>query len=167
MRRIFLTTDSHLGHSKMQQYCGRPRDFEELILKNLAHSILPEDILIHLGDVSFDNSTYWHSQLMSRVWGEKWLVKGNHDKASNNWYLDHGWKFVCESFSDILFGKKILFSHIPAADNGYDINIHGHLHNNLHRHEPELLKIKNDKQLLLAIENNDYQPWLLKNLLGV
>ena len=164
--KIWLITDTHLGHDKMVEFCGRPKNHSELILRNL-YAIPKEDLLIHLGDVNIGQNEYWHNCLMNIP--KKILVMGNHDRQSHHWYYEHGWNFVCDQFISLEFGKRILFSHYPIKDDGqYDINIHGHFHNSEHRsHEPELVAIKNDKQKLLAIENTNYQPVLLRTFLGL
>ena len=65
-------------------------------------------------------------------------------------------------------GKKILFSHTPQADIGYDVNIHGHFHNNNpDNYEKELLEIMTDKHRLLVLEDIDYRPVKLQKFLGV
>ena len=154
----WITTDTHLGHDAMIQYCGRPEDHSELILRRHRAAIKPTDILIHLGDICIYRDEYWHKQIMDSIPGKKWLVKGNHDRKSDHWYLTHGWDFVAEKIYLRRFGALIALSHIPIKDDGYDINIHGHFHNSDHRrHEPELVAIRNDKQRLVMVEHS-YAP---------
>lgn len=74
-------------------------------------------------------------------------------------------------FLDTYFGKRILFSHRPQKDDGgFDINIHGHFHNNLNpslenKEEKKLLSILTKKHKLLSIEENNYQPVLLEKFI--
>jgi len=73
---------------------------------------------------------------------------------------------VGDSFTLNKYGSTILFSHMPQVDTGYTWNVHGHFHNTDHRsHEPELVAIKNDRQILVAMEHLHYQPIELKTLL--
>lgn len=165
---IWITTDTHFYHDKMLEYCGRPQGFEILIYKRLKAVLHEDDVLIHLGDivVSSGQEEKAHAQFIQTLPGKHWLMRGNHDRKSNNWYLNHGWDCVAEYLADTYFGKRVVFSHIPLRDHGYDINFHGHFHNSDHRrHEPGLLAIKNDKQKLLALEWNNYQPWSLQTLI--
>lgn len=174
--RTWIITDTHFGHDKMVEYCGRPKNHSDLILKNLA-MIQTGDILIHLGDFCIGNDELWHKLFFEELSGvRKILVKGNHDRKSNNWYLTHGWDFVCDKFSDHFFGNYITFSHIPI--NGIqNINIHGHFHNTLHRlldkkfYPGEEERNKEDFPLenynpklhrLITIENTNYKPILLE-----
>lgn len=160
--KTWLITDTHFGHDKMIEYCGRPKDFENLIFNNLDN-ISADDILIHLGDFCIGNDEHWHS-IFDDITREcrKWLLRGNHDRKSNSWYMSHGWDWVGEKMSDIMFGKKIMYSHIPVVWDGfYEVNIHGHFHNSDHR----LFKIKNGYQKLLALEYTNYKPVLLETFL--
>lgn len=166
----WITSDTHLGHDKMVEYCMRPQDHSEVILNNLKKmDSKPGDVLIHLGDICIGNEEIWQNELY-RALSEKgliiWLTKGNHDKKSDKWYLERVFHFVCETFTINMYGLNILFSHKPIKDNGYDLNIHGHFHNSDHkRHEPELVAIKNNKQFLYAQEYEDYRPITLKSII--
>ena len=52
MKRIFILTDSHFGHSKLSKYWKyRPEGFEDKILDNLDRMVGKDDLLIHLGDI--------------------------------------------------------------------------------------------------------------------
>jgi len=160
----WLTTDTHLGHGMLVEQGFRPKGFEELIFSNLKKAVKPNDLLIHFGDVSFSDHIYWNERLTD--FGlKRWLIRGNHDDRSISWYIDRGWDFVGDTASITLFGAKILMSHAPQPDTGYDINIHGHLHNSDHRtNEPEISSILTSKHVLLAVELNSYLPWNLRKV---
>jgi calcineurin-like phosphoesterase family protein len=160
----WLTTDSHFGHEMLVEEGLRPKGFEDLIFKYLHNVIKKGDVLIHFGDISFGSDAEWNEKL--KVFDcHRWLLIGNHDKRTMSWYLDHGWNFVGDSIRLDIFGYKILMSHIPERDSGYDINIHGHFHDTDHRkHEPEISALLTDKHVLLALEHNNYQPWNLRTV---
>lgn len=168
--KIWLTTDTHFGHDKMIEWCGRPSNHEEIILRELRK--VPSDaILIHLGDICMGKDEYWNEQfhLNTAQCKKKILVRGNHDNKSDSWYLDRKWDFVCDTFSTKYFGKKILFSHIPQSiELCHDINIHGHLHNTDHRnYEHEIKTVLSPRHILLAIENTDLKPVNLCNFISL
>ena len=97
---------------------------------------------------------------------KKILVKGNHDKKSNNWYQNHGWDFVVREMTQDWFGKRILFSHKPAPVHvRYNINIHGHFHDAAHHRWEQLLveRYSFPFNRLLSIEYENYRPVLLKD----
>lgn len=166
--KIYLTTDTHLGHDKMIEFCGRPENHEEIILKELNY--IPKDsLLIHLGDVCIGRDAHWHEQLHLNAsqCKRKILVRGNHDNKSDSWYLDNGWDFVCEAFEARRFKMNFLFTHKPVIiPDHIDLNIHGHFHNSNHRrHEPELKAIYEERHKLLAIENTDLKPVNLQSFI--
>jgi calcineurin-like phosphoesterase family protein len=179
--KTWIITDTHFNHRKMEEYCGRPANFESRILKGLKQ-IQPDDVVIHLGDFCIGDDVKWHEFWNSALFANKRiLVRGNHDRKSNAWYYAHGWHTVCESLSIHYNNKYITFSHIPIQGI-QNINIHGHFHNNLHRllrgeYVVEGEKERNDKDFplelydkniykLLAIEDTNYKPVLLDNLIN-
>lgn len=120
----------------------------------------PSDILIHLGDICWKNDAYWNACFNSIQCKSKILVLGNYDKKSIFWYLEY-WDAVVKTFTIKRHGKTILFSHKPLPDTGYDINIHGHLHNSNH-HDGEW--IRNEKQTPVMMEHH-YKPHNITDLI--
>ena len=163
--KIWLTTDTHFGHTKLIEY-GRISNFEEKIKKGLRENIKPEDLLIHLGDVCIGNDAE-HNHWFDCLGCKRYLIIGNHDRKSISWYLDNGWTAVGSRIDIELFGKKICFTHQPVAWDGYfDINIHGHFHDTDHRRfEPEFNRILSGYNKLLALEKTNYQPVLLEKFI--
>lgn len=166
MPNILIISDTHFFHRNLVTYCGRPKDFELKIEKGLR-MVNPEDTLIHLGDIAMGNDLKAHERFIMPLACKKILIRGNHDKKSDNWYLNHGWNFVVETFSGKYFNKKILFSHLPQKDDGsFDFNIFGHFHNtNFRKYEPEMASRLTPKHHLFALEYNDYKPIKLVNML--
>lgn len=167
--KIYLTTDTHFGHDKMVEFCGRPPNHEEIILNELSK--VPTDaLLIHLGDVCIGNDAEWHAKFVSAtgVLPKRILVRGNHDHKSDSWYMDNGWDFICNAFEAKYFGKNLLFTHKPVAIPPHiDFNIHGHFHNSDHRrHEPELKALYEERHKLLAIELTGYKPVNLEKFIS-
>lgn len=166
--RYWITTDTHFGHSMLRKEQLRPEEFEDKILKSIYKNVRSNDILIHLGDFAFNDEFEWSMKFFSFPC-KKWLLKGNHDKQTTTWYIDHGWDFVADTISFRYFGLNILFSHIPQKlrlGDGIDLNIHGHFHNTDHRkHEPHIAEILTNKHYLLAPEYNNYQVWNLENII--
>lgn len=167
-----MTTDTHFGHRFLVQACGRPEDFEERIARNWAAVVLPEDMVIHLGDIQMKSTdAYVHEKYIKALPGRKVLIRGNHDRKSAAWYCAHGWDSVWEAVVMELYGQRILFTHepapLPTSEGGaaglWTINIHGHLHNTTHHHE--YADQHRHPWYLLALEWEDYRPVLLRTFL--
>lgn len=165
--RYWLTTDLHFNHKRMHEAFGRPTDFEIQIEYKWNININADDTVICLGDVCMGNDERVHRDYIQQLAGKKILVRGNHDKKSDAWYLAHGWDFVCDAFTLNKFGFYTLFTHKPKPDLGqFDINIHGHFHNSAHHmQEPELKGIRTARHRLLALEYTNYAPVLLESFL--
>ena len=166
-----VVTDTHYGHDMLITKEYRPHNFADLIDASVAR-IPNGSVLIHLGDVCFGNEIANHEfYIQKHKHIKKILVRGNHDKRSNTWYIEHGWDFVCSGFTLDAYGKKILFTHkpVPRTDQAH-LNIHGHFHASDHRtHEPEFQAILDpDFHVLLAMEHPDinYQVQKLDTFLA-
>jgi calcineurin-like phosphoesterase family protein len=158
--RIFVISDTHFGHIRLEELGARPIEFSEKIVKNWNRLVNPEDLIIHLGDYVVSKTGIW-DQIINQLNGRKILVLGNHDKKSMSWYLSNGFDFVCSSFSWDYYNFKILFSHEPSDLSEYDINIHGHLHYGEHRKDYKLT----DRHFLFTMETGTYEPLLLKTMI--
>lgn len=158
----WLITDTHFGaKNKMLEF--RPPDYGKLLISNCKKLVAQQDVLIHLGDVIDNGHKDLINILSSIVCKSKVLVKGNHDRKSNNWYLNNGFDFVCDSFTL----DDILLSHIPQDNlpKNIRLNIHGHFHDNpeekIEKHEPHIMAFyrpNKEKYKLLALEHVNYCP---------
>lgn len=158
MVNYWVTTDTHLGHKSIIDFCDRPLNYSDLIMDGLS-VLQKDDVLIHLGDVSFRDGKEWNREYLSRIPGKAWLVKGNHDTYSYSWYLDVGWDWVGESMIMERFGKRIEFSHTPIVPHNSELQIHGHFHNCPKEYWEGWLKvILSSKHKLLALEFDGYKP---------
>ncbi len=158
---IYLTTDTHFNHKKILDYCSRPADYEQKLKREFC-GLNQNDTLIHLGDICIGNDEEVHETIIIPMASKKILVRGNHDKKSNSWYLRNGWDFVCETFYNKYFGVNVLFSHRPRTWDGYfDVNIHGHLHDLSHRLDEKGGKLNH----LISLEFYGYVPLSLRSIL--
>jgi calcineurin-like phosphoesterase family protein len=163
---IILTTDTHFNHSKLIDF-GRPKDFESKIKTWLINNVKPEDLLIHLGDVCIGNDKENNNWFKNNIGCRTWLLRGNHDNKSVSWYLENGWDMCAERLDLKMYGKRICFSHIPKAWDGYfDINIHGHFHDvDKRRYQSDFMDIYCGYNKLLSMEATEYKGVYLKNFL--
>jgi len=119
-----------------------------------------EDLVIHLGDVMVARADQW-DKYVAHLPGHKILVKGNHDRKSHTWYMDRGCAFSCDSFTMNMYGHKLLFTHEPALDGDFDLNIHGHCHADGHRGP-----VEDGKHYLVALEDTNYELIQLKRIVA-
>ena len=167
---LYLITDTHFGHRNIIKYCNRPENFEDLIFDNLYKIITNNDILLHLGDVAYGPEKLWIKMYM-HIPGEKWLVKGNHDRKKTEWYEALGFTKVYDEwfrYVDNDYGT-IVFSHKPRdLEQFTSYNIHGHCHNSeiksFSEDSPFRYHAEYNKRLSIELEN--YKPVSLNNFLN-
>ena len=148
----YVTTDTHLGHDNIIEYCDRPLDYNKRIYRGLSVLRL-EDTLIHLGDVGF--TTGGEKAYLAIIPCRKWLLLGNHDN-STSFHLSLGWDWAGEEMSIRRFGKLIRFTHKPKPIGEEDIQIHGHFHNNpIEYCEGWLTQYYTSKHKLLILEETN------------
>lgn len=145
MHRIWFTSDTHFGHEKLvlpREETGRaPRPFKTVaemdtrIIMNWIALVQPEDIVYHLGDVSF-SSTKRTKEILSFLPGYKVLVRGNHDED----WPDKKWRDM--GFMEVYHQRKGLYTYGPKDfgidalmihNPGDDLHVgkfclHGHVH---------------------------------------
>lgn len=133
---IYVISDTHFGHTKLQDADLRPKDNDEKLWRGFDS--LPDDcILIHLGDLTIGHDASTHMKLAKYKF-KKWLILGNHDNHSISYYVKNGWDFVGHEVIINMFGNTILFSHYPLSKReGITKNIHGHLHGGKSRGLPD------------------------------
>lgn len=135
-RNIIIATDYHLYIYNDDDQSIERRDEKEVeaILKYQRLKASDQDIFIYLGDIfnkhfkninmiSEDDLKYMR-YVVSKLNGVKILIKGNHDRLPNEFYIKLGFDYVGKSIQY----KNILFTHKPKIVPSDIINIHGHLH---------------------------------------
>lgn len=136
MPAVFLTSDTHFGHTGVCKFTrddgvtklrpwDNPDEMDDEMVKRWNETVRPNDKVYHLGDVVINRKAF---KTLYRLNGEKVLIKGNHDIFRLEEYTPH--------FKDIR-GYHVLngmiLSHIPVHPESlgrFGVNIHGHLHSN-------------------------------------
>jgi calcineurin-like phosphoesterase family protein len=130
----WIISDTHFNHIKLEEWGGRSGDWQEKLWESMT-SIPEGDVLIHLGDICIGEDAKIHESI-ALLKCRKILIRGNHDGKSVNWYLTHGWDFVCDGLDLLYQGHYLFLSHRPTPPMfHYNYNFHGHTHGNLHRSE--------------------------------
>ena len=136
MSNTFVYSDPHFGHQGVCKFTKsdgitplRPWDtaeeMDEAMVKLYNDVVRPKDKIYFLGDVVIARR---HLATLSRLNGDKVLVKGNHDIFK----LDEYTKYFRDIRSYQIM-NNIVMSHIPIHDSSkgrFSGNIHGHMHSN-------------------------------------
>jgi len=175
----WVIADTHFFHTRLVEYCNRPHNFTDQLIRNWCNCVGTTDLVFHLGDVGFYKKREC-GNLIRGLPGYKILIRGNHDRFPIKWYMDNGFMAVMESaVVNVCYTKgkkqprkkkqprnryyKVLLSHKPCPiPEGVDFNIHGHFHNNeASRWEENLVDVLTPNHRLMSIEETNYKPLLL------
>lgn len=149
---IYFIADTHFGDDNIRRYENRPfenaADMDEQMILRWNNTVGESDEVYMLGDFAAPEK----AGIVSSLNGIKYLVKGNHDVESNDYYRNIGF---CEVYDKpiILDGFWIL-SHEPlyVNENMPYANIFGHIHNS------PLYKTFSKQHYCVSAERIDYTP---------
>jgi calcineurin-like phosphoesterase family protein len=162
----FLVSDTHFGHAGVCRFLrddgtklrpwDNPDEMDEEMVKRWNETVRPNDKVYHLGDVVINRKAL---KTLSRLNGDKVLIKGNHDIFRLEEYTQY--------FRDIRgyhVMNGMILSHIPVHEESlarFGTNIHGHLHYN---------RVKKDGVIdvryhCVCVEHTDYRPILFEHVI--
>ena len=107
---IFITADLHLGHEAIRRHCNRPwptlEEMDEALISNWNATVPKRKALIYIvGDFAWKN----HNRYLNRLNGKKVLIKGNHDKMSQDCLKN--FSGVYERLATKIDDKVVVFDH--------------------------------------------------------
>ena len=166
----YIISDTHYYHSNIIKYCNRPfkdvNDMNEAIINNWNSIVKADDIVYHLGDF-FLGSKFTLESIVSRLNGQIYLIKGNHDRLTTKSYEDCG-IIVLKGAPVILDEYKVMLSHKPLPNSmikkGY-INIHGHIHDKKLEDIYDNELFSKDKHINVSCDVIDFMPILIEDLI--
>ncbi len=180
MPAVWLTSDTHFGHEKtctvFKREDGSPlrpfasaEEMDEFMIKAWNERVKPKDKVYHLGDVVISRKSL---AVMSRLNGDKVLIRGNHDIFQLSDYTQY--------FRDVRgyhVMNGLILSHVPVHTDSlarFGANIHGHLHANrvmkargVDAKTGDLLYSKeiDPRYHCVCVEQTDFAPILFEDVL--
>jgi calcineurin-like phosphoesterase family protein len=160
---IFFTGDTHYGHRLMISEKVRNRrpfsnthEMNNALVEAWNAKVGHSDEVYHLGDVSF-MSPKWTKEVLYRLNGRIYLLRGNHDKRMKGDVLDR-FEWVQHYFELHVQKQLIVLCHyafrVWNKSHHGSWNLHGHSHNNL--------SDVGGLQLDVGVDGReDYTPWSL------
>ena len=150
MSKKFYISDLHYGHANCIAFDNRPfktvEEMNDAIIDRWNKSVSNGDIVYVLGDMFWCNADIAIPTL-DKLNGNKFLIKGNHDRCNDNRFKN---KFVkiTEYLEVEDEGRKVVLCHypIPCFKNHFYgwYHLYGHVHNsfeaNMMEHNKYLMK---------------------------
>ena len=181
MPAVFLVSDTHFGHAGVCRFTRndgvtklRPWDsaeeMDEAMVAVWNERVRPNDKVYHLGDVVINRRAL---KTMSRLNGDKVLIRGNHDIFPDVEYREY---FRELRAYHVMNG--MILSHIPIHEESlgrFGVNIHGHLHaNRVMRYKTfedgviptiPLEKVIDIRYHCVCVEQTDFAPILFEDVI--
>jgi len=180
MPSVFLVSDTHFGHkgvchftrndgvTKLRPF-NTPEEMDEFMVEAWNAKVRPNDKVYHLGDVVINRKSL---SIMSRLNGDKVLIRGNHDIFKDEDYTPY-----FRSLRGYHVMNGMILSHIPVHSESlgrFGVNIHGHTHANrvkkirgVNARTGELLySEENDVRYhCVCVEQTDFAPILFEDVI--
>jgi calcineurin-like phosphoesterase family protein len=173
MPAVFLVSDTHFGHAGVCKFTEAdgvtkirpwtdPDEMDEAMVKRWNERVGPKDKVYHLGDVVINRKAL---KIMSRLNGDKVLIRGNHDIFPDVEYREH---FRELRAYHVMNG--MILSHIPIHEGSlgrFGVNIHGHTHTNrVMGYSMDLDKeVIDPRYHCVCVEQTDFAPILFEDVL--
>ena len=146
MNKKFYISDLHFGHANCLAFDNRPwhtvEDMNKALIENWNSVVDSGDIVYILGDMFWCN---WKEALpiLDQLNGQKFLIKGNHDRCNESQFVK---KFV--KITDYMElddeGRKVVLCHypIPCFKNHFYgwYHLYGHVHSSFEANMMEHVK---------------------------
>ena len=82
---IWFTSDTHFGHKNILKYTDRPfssaEEMDNILIENWNNRVKGDDEIYHLGDVALCSPKKLR-EILARLNGKIYLIRGNHDKSA-------------------------------------------------------------------------------------
>jgi calcineurin-like phosphoesterase family protein len=174
---IYFTADNHFCHGNIIGSCHRPfsnvNEMNEAMINNWNNLITIKDEVYILGDFAYKGKTQEVNNILSRLKGKKYLVKGNHDKYLNDpLFNSNAFDWVKDYFILKYEGLEVVLFHYPMLSwykSHYgSVHLYGHVHNSTVKY-PEFadkIKILGQQAINVGVDVNDFYPVSIKQIIN-
>jgi calcineurin-like phosphoesterase family protein len=174
---IYFTADNHFCHGNIIGSCGRPfinvEEMNQIMIRNWNSCVADHDEIYILGDFMYKGGGREANEILSRLKGKKYLIKGNHEK-----YLDdpkfnsRAFQWVKEYYAlKLEGGQMIVMFHFRMlswyGSHHGSIHLYGHVHNSEIKYPNfgEKIKMLGPKAINVGVDVNDFYPVSIKQIL--
>jgi len=167
---IYFTSDLHFYHTNIIKYCSRPfhtvKEMNETLISNYNSVVSEEDTVYILGDITIKRNSSFIDKIaimVNLLRGTKHLILGNHDKYSEEFYLNNcGFASVnreLELDNMVLVHEPMRFSEKHSGK----LLLHGHCHFPFPRGYHDNF-LRTEKVYDVGVDANNYRPVSLMHI---
>jgi len=165
----WYTADLHFWHYNILKYEPRPyKDIIEMnegLINNWNKKVQKNDNIYIVGDFSFGDANQTLN-ILNRLQGKKYLIKGNHDRIINNSEVRNKFEWIKEYYVVKENSTPIILFHYPIQtwDRKHygSLHFYGHVHSNISDHS---LVNNIPNAYNVGVDVCDFEPVSLKEIL--
>ena len=157
---VYFTSDLHLGHRNIISLQYRPfesvEEMDRALIDNFNSVVKKNDTVFILGDLCFRLKPNKANEVISRLNGRKYLIKGNHDlEYDPALFID-----IKDYMTVSLNEKYFTLMHYPMLswpkkERG-SIQLYGHIHARMDYNERN--RAEGIKRYDVGVDANDFYP---------
>lgn len=150
---IYFIADTHFSEENIMRYENRPfadvAEMDQELLSRWNGIVNKDDEIYVLGDFGADGK---EASILNQLNGKKFLIKGNHDIKSNQYYRDSGFEEVYDH--PVIIKDFWILSHEPlyVNTNMPYANLFGHVH------DSPIIKTYSKQHYCVSVERINYRP---------
>lgn len=158
----FFISDTHFFHANIIKYENRPfanvREMNEEMIRRWNKKVSPEDNVYILGDFSFGKVDET-CELLKRLNGKKYLIKGNHDKVVKTKRVADMFEWIkpYHVYKDKKTGLSAVLFHFPIytwdREHHGALHFYGHVHSGSHHGNPY-----HPQAINVGVDVNNFEP---------
>ena len=173
---VYFTADTHFNHD-INQFFKRPYSsvdqMNESLIENWNLRVNNNDETYILGDFYVGDNVSEVENILKKLNGKKYLIKGNHDKYLEDKNFDRKYfEWIKEYYILNLENINIVLFHYPILvwDGFFEnnsIHLYGHIHNMLgNKNEQERIEnILGKKAMNVGVDVNNYKPISIEEII--
>lgn len=158
---IYFTSDLHFCHGNVIKMCQRPfadvGEMDAALIRNWNALVSDRDEVYILGDFVYKGRGQQANDILRKLKGKKYLVKGNHEKYLRDPDFDlSAFEWVKDYHEMGYNDAQFILFHYPILDWAHyrrkSVHLYGHVHNHgfVHPEEPRAINV--------GVDCHDYYP---------
>lgn len=169
----FFIADTHFCHKNSIEFNNRPfcsiEEMNKTLINNWNNVVKSEDEVFILGDFLVRGSGTDANEILRKLNGKKYLIKGNHDHYVDDKEFDSSlFEWIKSYYVFKEDNMKIILFHYPILEwEGYykqSIHLYGHVHNNRSDYYRDLL---GSRAFNVGVDAIGYKPISLEEIFNI
>lgn len=164
---VYFTADMHLGHRGIITMQNRPfesvEEMNHILLQNYNAVVHRDDTVYILGDICHHMNNEAAEELIKKLNGKKYLIKGNHDKN----YEPQLFMDIQDFMTVSVNGQYFALMHYPMLSwpkkNSGSIQVHGHIHAQMDYNDNN--RAEGIKRYDVGVDANNFFPVSAKRII--